>query len=533
MKPIWIVDDDQSIRFVLEKALLREHLPTRSFSNPRDVLAALEDATEDDAPQILVSDIRMPGGSGLDLLEKVKARHPGLPVIIMTAFSDLDSAVSAFQGGAFEYLPKPFDLPKAVELIRRAVQESQREQVAEEGVSDTPEMLGQAPAMQDVFRAIGRLSQSNVTVMITGESGSGKELVARALHKHSPRAEGPFVAINTAAIPKDLLESELFGHERGAFTGAQAQRRGRFEQADEGTLFLDEIGDMPFELQTRLLRVLSDGHFYRVGGHSAVKTNVRVIAATHQDLEQRVKEGAFREDLFHRLNVIRLRLPALRERREDVPMLTRHFLQQSAKQLGVEPKRIAESAVLALENFAFPGNVRQLENICHWLTVMAPAQVIEPKDLPPEIGVVRTASTGEGVQSVIAPVARSLSAALMQPPQPPSNPASRQDDLASPDDREHALPIKAAAVSESLSYGAPTGWEAALENEALALLRAGDAEVWDVLSRRFEARLIQAALTSTSGRRIEAAHKLGIGRNTITRKIQELGLEKKVSLSAQ
>jgi two-component system nitrogen regulation response regulator GlnG len=290
MKPIWIVDDDQSIRFVLEKALLRDSLPTRSFTNARDVLTAL--SQDDDAgPQVLVSDIRMPGGSGLDLLDKVKARFPGLPVIIMTAFSDLDSAVSAFQGGAFEYLPKPFDIPKAVELIRRAVEESQREEVNEERATETPEMLGQAPAMQDVFRAIGRLSQSNVTVMITGESGSGKELVARALHKHSPRANGPFIAINTAAIPKDLLESELFGHERGAFTGAQTMRRGRFEQADGGTLFLDEIGDMPAELQTRLLRVLSDGHFYRVGGHGAVKTNVRVIAATHQNLEQRVKEG--------------------------------------------------------------------------------------------------------------------------------------------------------------------------------------------------------------------------------------------------
>lgn len=291
MKPIWIVDDDQSIRFVLEKALLREHLPTRSFSSSREVLAALSTAAEDEGPQILVSDIRMPGGSGLELLDKVKTKYPGLPVIIMTAFSDLDSAVSAFQGGAFEYLPKPFDLPKAVELIRRAVEESQREEVSEESMTESPEMLGQAPAMQDVFRAIGRLSPSNVTVMITGESGSGKELVARALHKHSPRAKGPFVAINTAAIPKDLLESELFGHERGAFTGAQTMRRGRFEQADGGTLFLDEIGDMPFELQTRLLRVLSDGHFYRVGGHTAVKANVRVIAATHQDLELRVKEG--------------------------------------------------------------------------------------------------------------------------------------------------------------------------------------------------------------------------------------------------
>lgn len=305
MKSIWIVDDDQSIRFVLERALAREQLPVRSFSQIRDVLAALET----DSPQVLVSDIRMPGGSGLDLLTQVKARMPGLPVIVMTAFSDLDSAVSAFQGGAFEYLPKPFDIPRAVELVRRAVDESRREAVAEEGADETPEILGQAPAMQDVFRAIGRLSQSHVTVMITGESGSGKELVARALHKHSPRAAGPFVAINTAAIPKDLLESELFGHERGAFTGAQAMRRGRFEQAEGGTLFLDEIGDMPFDLQTRLLRVLSDGQFYRVGGHQPLRSQVRVIAATHQNLEERVRQGAFREDLFHRLNVIRLRLP--------------------------------------------------------------------------------------------------------------------------------------------------------------------------------------------------------------------------------
>ena len=528
MKPIWIVDDDQSIRFVLEKALLREHLPTRSFSNPRDVLAALEDATDEDAPQILVSDIRMPGGSGLDLLEKVKARHPGLPVIIMTAFSDLDSAVSAFQGGAFEYLPKPFDLPKAVELIRRAVQESQREEVAEERISETPEMLGQAPAMQDVFRAIGRLSQSNVTVMITGESGSGKELVARALHKHSPRANGPFVAINTAASPKDLLESELFGHERGAFTGAQAQRRGRFEQADEGTLFLDEIGDMPFELQTRLLRVLSDGHFYRVGGHSAVKTNVRVIAATHQDLEQRVKEGVFREDLYHRLNVIRLRLPALRERREDIPMLTRHFLQHSAKQLGVEPKRIADSAVLALENFAFPGTVRQLENVCHWLTVMAPAQVIEPKDLPPEFGVVRGAAAPDAGHAPGAPGVNSLAAALMQAPNESTLPDALVPEGA---DADLAWPLDAAGAQAGA--GPLTGWELELEDEALTLLRSGHAEVWDLLTRRFEARLIQAALTNTRGRRIEAAHKLGIGRNTITRKIQELGLEKKIPAAAE
>ncbi|EGI75933.1 nitrogen regulation protein NR(I) [Hylemonella gracilis] len=509
MKPIWIADDDQSIRFVLEKALQREQLPTRSFTNPKDVLAALDE--ENEAPQVLVSDIRMPGGTGLELLEKVKARFPGLPVIIMTAFSDLDSAVSAFQGGAFEYLPKPFDLPKALELIRRAVEESQREEVAQETLAETPEMLGQAPAMQDVFRAIGRLSQSNVTVLITGESGSGKELVARALHKHSPRAQGPFVAINTAAIPKDLLESELFGHERGAFTGAQTMRRGRFEQAEGGTLFLDEIGDMPFDLQTRLLRVLSDGHFYRVGGHSAVKANVRVIAATHQDLEQRVKEGVFREDLFHRLNVIRLRLPALRERKEDVPMLTRHFLQQSARQLGVEPKRISDAALEKLSRFSFPGNVRQLENVCHWLTVMAPAQVIEPKDLPPEVL--------QMVDGIAATAMAPVNAPAVQVVSPP---ALAADTSAAVGERA----VTEAAASVAVATPAAAGdWESSLQQEALSLLQSGRVDVWDELSRRFERKLILTALDTTRGRRIEAAHKLGIGRNTITRKIQELGLE--------
>jgi two-component system, NtrC family, nitrogen regulation response regulator GlnG len=485
MKPIWIVDDDQSIRFVLEKALAREELPVRSFTNPRDVLTALED----DAPQVLVSDIRMPGGSGIDLLAKVKAKYPGLPVIIMTAYSDLDSAVSAFQSGAFEYLPKPFDLPKAVALIRRAVDESLREESVDEATAVVPEMLGQAPAMQDVFRAIGRLSQSNVTVLITGESGSGKELVARALHKHSLRAGGPFVAINTAAIPKDLLESELFGHERGAFTGAQATRRGRFEQAEGGTLFLDEIGDMPFDLQTRLLRVLSDGQFYRVGGHQPLKSNVRVIAATHQNLETRVREGVFREDLFHRLNVIRLRLPALRERREDIPALARHFMQRSAKELGVESKRISDLALQQIALFDFPGNVRQLENLCHWLTVMAPAQTIDPKDLPPEVQ------------------------AHLQPPVLVATPTLQTAMAAAP-----SLPVATtAAVVED--------WLDGLEREARALLEQGHLQVWDDLTRRFEGRLIQTALATTKGRRIEAAHKLGIGRNTITRKIQELGLE--------
>ncbi|NIC43141.1 nitrogen regulation protein NR(I) [Aquabacterium sp. A08] len=512
MKPIWIVDDDQSIRFVLEKALLRESLPTRSFTSPREVLDALADA-DDEGPQILVSDIRMPGGSGLELLDKVKKQMPGLPVIIMTAFSDLDSAVSAFQGGAFEYLPKPFDLPKAVELIRRAVEESQREEVAEERLSAAPEMLGQAPAMQDVFRAIGRLSQSNVTVLITGESGSGKELVARALHKHSPRAKGPFVAINTAAIPKDLLESELFGHERGAFTGAQTMRRGRFEQAEGGTLFLDEIGDMPFDLQTRLLRVLSDGHFYRVGGHSAVKANVRVVAATHQNLEQQVKEGGFREDLFHRLNVIRLRLPALRERREDVPVLTRFFLQVSAKQLDVEPKRISDAALQVLCGFDFPGNVRQLENICHWLTVMAPAQLIDVKDLPPEVlGALPAGAVGAAATGAEPPAATAVATAQA------AHPAAAPLHVSLPVAAPLAAPAAVAVSPEA-------GWESGLQQEALALLSDGREDVWDVLSRRFESRLIQTALQATRGRRIEAAQKLGIGRNTITRKIQELHLE--------
>jgi len=502
MKPIWIVDDDQSIRFVLEKALAREDLAVRSFTNPRDVLLALED----DEPQVLVSDIRMPGGSGIELLSKVKERHPGLPVIIMTAYSDLDSAVSAFQGGAFEYLPKPFDVPKAVELIRRALDESMREEVRDERMAQMPEMLGQAPAMQDVFRAIGRLSQSVVTVLITGESGSGKELVAQALHKHSPRASGPFVAINTAAIPKDLLESELFGHERGAFTGAQTTRRGRFEQADGGTLFLDEIGDMPFDLQTRLLRVLSDGQFYRVGGHNPLRSNVRVIAATHQNLEERVKLGAFREDLFHRLNVIRLRLPALRERREDVPALARFFLQKSAKELGVEAKRITDAALARLMQFDFPGNVRQLENICHWLTVMAPAQVVEAKDLPPEFQADPVAAAASVPRALAPSVPEAVDAGGAPMPYVP-------------------VPAPAAVPDAAAATAGSTHWLSDLERESRSMLQAGLPEVWDTLTRKFEAQLIHTALEITRGRRIEAAQKLGIGRNTITRKIQELGLD--------
>ena len=459
MKPVWIVDDDRSIRWVIEKALSREGIAFNSFSSAQDALEALSGGS----PEVLVSDIRMPGLSGLELLNAVKQRHPGVPVIVMTAYSDLDSAVAAFQGGAYEYLPKPFDVDQAVELIRRALDESRRETQAAETVAEPKEILGQAPAMQEVFRAIGRLSQSSATVLITGESGTGKELVARALHRHSARAQKPFVAINTAAMPKDLLESELFGHERGSFTGAQQQRRGRFEQAEGGTLFLDEIGDMPPELQTRLLRVLSDGSYYRVGGHQQIKANVRVIAATHQNLEQRVREGTFREDLYHRLNVIRLRLPNLRERSEDVPLLARHFLSMSAKQLGVDPKRLSDDALAHLARLEFPGNVRQLENLCHWLTVMAPGQIVDIGDLPAEF----------------------------------------RDQVAT----------------------TSSDWLAALESEAERRLARGETGILEALSRQFERALITKALERTAGRRIEAANLLGMGRNTITRKIQELGID--------
>jgi two-component system nitrogen regulation response regulator GlnG len=498
MKPIWIVDDDASIRWVLEKALARENLATKSFANARDAMAALET----DTPQVLVSDIRMPGESGLSLLQEVKTRHPGLPVIIITAFSDLDSAVAAFQGGAFEYLAKPFDIDKAVELIRRALEESLRETSVESAPADTPEILGQAPAMQEVFRAIGRLSQSNVTVLITGESGTGKELVARALHKHSPRAGQPFIALNTAAIPKDLLESELFGHERGAFTGAQATRRGRFEQAEGGTLFLDEIGDMPFDLQTRLLRVLSDGHFYRVGGHQPMKASVRVITATHQNLEQRVRDGLFREDLFHRLNVIRLRLPSLRERREDIPLLVRHFLVQSARQLGVEAKRMSDTAMHFLAGCELPGNVRQLENLCNWITVMAPGQTVEVKDLPLELT--------QGQASVPE----------SPPPPPPALSDFSGGGLVRP------MPVPAMAGGATLAQlGAAGGWIGLLELQAASMLNAGESEVMDVLGKQFESALIKTALKHTHGRKNDAAVRLGIGRNTITRKIAELGID--------
>jgi two-component system, NtrC family, nitrogen regulation response regulator GlnG len=466
MKPVWIVDDDRSIRWVFEKALSREGISYSSFASAREALDALAGGP----PQVLISDIRMPGQSGIELLQVVKDKHPAVPVIVMTAYSDLESAVAAFQGGAYEYLPKPFDVDQAVELIRRAMDESQREQAALEPVGEVPEILGQAPAMQEVFRAIGRLSQSGATVLITGESGTGKELVARALHRHSTRAAKPFIAINTAAMPKDLLESELFGHERGAFTGAQTLRRGRFEQAEGGTLFLDEIGDMPAELQTRLLRVLSDGTFYRVGGHQQLKANVRVIAATHQELEARVREGSFREDLFHRLNVIRVRIPSLRERREDIPLLARHFLAKSAKDLGVEPKRLSDEVLAHIAKLDFPGNVRQLENLCHWLTVMAPGQAVGIADLPAEF---------------------------------------------------RSEPV----VSGDRAAASPSDWVAALEQDVERRLARGETGLLDQLSRQFERSLIAKALERTGGRRIEAASLLGMGRNTITRKIQELGLD--------
>ena len=508
MKPVWIVDDDASIRWVLEKALQRAQLPCRLFETSQEVMRALQEET----PQVLVSDIRMPGESGLALLEQVKARLPELPVIIMTGFSDLDSAVSAFQGGAFEYLPKPFDVEEATALIRRACLESQGQESTTAVSSRNPslDMLGHAPAMQEVFRAIGRLSQSAATTLITGESGTGKELVAGALHRHSPRAQMSFVALNTAAIPHDLLESELFGHERGAFTGAQSLRRGRFEQAEGGTLFLDEIGDMSLDLQTRLLRVLSDGHYYRVGGHQPLKANVRVIAATHQNLEKRVRDGQFREDLFHRLNVIRLRLPPLRERREDVADLAMHFLAKSAKTLGVESKALAPSALEAMMSYAFPGNVRELENLCHRLTVMAPSQRVELNDLPPEL--LEPYGSRETQATTLFQARPDHGSGCTETSRPPGE----------------TLP------SESSRHGPALDWRGLLKQELEKSLRqasrsgvlAADPSVsFEHWSKQFETLVYGTALEITRGRRIEAAQILGVGRNTITRKIAELGLE--------
>ena len=460
---VWIVDDDRSIRWVLEKALQQEGLTTVSFENADSVMQRLSRQQ----PDVIISDIRMPGASGLDLLAKLREQYPRLPVIIMTAHSDLDSAVASYQGGAFEYLPKPFDVDEAVSLVKRALQHAQEQQslAAPAEVARTPEIIGEAPAMQEVFRAIGRLSHSNITVLINGESGTGKELVAHALHRHSPRASSPFIALNMAAIPKDLMESELFGHEKGAFTGAANQRRGRFAQADGGSLFLDEIGDMPADTQTRLLRVLADGEFYRVGGHTPVKVDVRIIAATHQNLESLVQAGKFREDLFHRLNVIRIHIPRLADRREDIPTLARHFLARAAQELAVEPKLLKTETEDYLKNLPWPGNVRQMENTCRWITVMASGREVHIDDLPPEL--------------------------LTQP--------------------QELSPV--------------SNWEQALRHWADQSLARGQTSLLDSAVPTFERIMIETALKHTAGRRRDAALLLGWGRNTLTRKIKELDMK--------
>ncbi len=459
---VWVIDDDRSIRWVLEKALAREGMSVMGFASGTGILDRLKSVR----PDAILSDIRMPETDGLNLLESISKTYPGLPVIIMTAFSDLDSTVAAFQSGAFDYLPKPFDVDEAVALVRRAVTHTREQDSASQAAIRSPDssIIGSAPAMQEVFRAIGRLSRSNITVLITGESGTGKELVARALHGHSPRANGQFIALNTAAIPRELLESELFGHERGAFTGAQSQRRGRFEQADGGTLFLDEIGDMPAELQARLLRVLADGEFYRVGGHEPVRVDVRIIAATHQDLESRVREGRFREDLFHRLNVIRVHSPALRDRREDIPLLLTHFLKRAAEELDTGVKTLKPEVERYLTGLDWPGNVRQLENTCRWLTVMASGNEIHREDLPPELGVSQEAGATE------------------------------------------------------------VNWESGLKRWANRRLSAGAQDLLGDAVPRFEKIMIDAALRYTGGRRQDAAKLLGWGRNTLTRKIKEHGI---------
>jgi len=461
---VCIIDDDSSIRWVLEKALHKAGLPVISFDSGDSALLAI-DRKE---PAVVVTDIRMPGIDGLELLDRLSKQHPELPVIIMTAHSDLDSAVAAYKGGAFEYLPKPFDVDDAIALVNRALEVRAQQPVKndEPAAETAPEIVGKAPAMQEVFRAIGRLAHSNATVLINGESGTGKELVALALHRHSPRADKPFLALNMAAIPRDLLESELFGHERGAFTGAQSRRAGRFEQANGGTLMLDEIGDMPAELQTRLLRVLADGEFYPVGAHTPKKVDVRIIAATHQDLEQRVRDGQFREDLFHRLNVIRIHIPALRERREDIPLLLRHFLAHAARELDVEAKTLSPEVEQRLVRLDWPGNVRQLENLCRWLTVMAPGQEIRSEDLPAELYESSTATVLAG-----------------------------------------------------------TDWQSQLRSWANRQLADGSVRLLDEALPTFERTLIETALQHTGGRRQEAARLLGWGRNTLTRKLKELELD--------
>ena len=464
---VWIVDDDRAIRWVLERALEKEHVATRSFENADKALARLEKFE----PDVIITDIRMPGTDGLAMLKEVQIAHPQLPVIIMTAYADLDRAVAAFRGGAFEYMPKPFDVDDVINIVRRALRKSAAGVVVEVEPVDTtpvPEIIGSSAPMQEVFRAIGRLSNSNMTVLLTGESGTGKELVARALHRHSPRASKPFIALNTAAIPRDLLESELFGHEKGAFTGASVQRIGRFEQADGGTLFLDEIGDMPSELQTRLLRVLADGEFYRVGGHEPVRVDVRVIAATHQHLEQSVRAGQFREDLFHRLNVIRLQLPPLRARADDMDALSDHFLRTIAAELQVEAKKLLPRALDVMRRFSWPGNVRQLENVCRRVMIMAPSREIDIEDLPAEL----------------------------------------------------------LANSEMPETAGASDWETALRQWAELRTRSGDeTPILDEAVPRFETTMIEVALKATRGRRQEAAKLLGWGRNTLTRKIKELGLD--------
>jgi two-component system nitrogen regulation response regulator GlnG len=460
VRHIWIIDDDDSIRFVLQKALENAGIDVTSFSNANNILERLAQAE----PDAIITDVRMPGMDGLELLSRLSVEYPQLPVIIMTAHTDLDSAVSAYQGGAFEYLPKPFDIDDAVDIALRASNRHQQLVQAEtQPTKDTPEIIGEAPAMQEVFRAIGRLSKSNINVLITGESGTGKELVALSLHRHSPRSGKPFIALNTAAIPRELLESELFGHEKGSFTGAQALRRGRFEQADGGTLFLDEIGDMPSELQTRLLRVLADGEFYRVGGHMPIKVNVRVIAATHQKLEQHVKEGKFREDLFHRLNVIRIQLPPLRDRREDIPALLQLYLKRAVRELEVETKTLLPEVEAYLSTLDWPGNVRQLENTCHWLAVMTSGPLIHMSDLPEDM-------------------------------QPGIN-----------------------HQSESGSQSWSQGLLLSIEQQ----IAAGHTGIADEVIPEVEKILITAALNKTTGRRNDAAKLLGWGRNTLTRKIKD------------
>jgi len=458
---VWLVDDDASIRWVLERALRQGGMTPTAFEHADAVIAALRRGR----PDVLVTDIRMPGKNGLELLTEIRASQPELPVIVMTAHSDLDSAVAAYQGGAFEYLPKPFDIDQAVDLVRRAAHQKERGEEAVPDARRIPEMLGQAPAMQEVFRAIGRLSRSSMTVLITGESGTGKELVARALHRHSPRANKAFIALNTSAFTADLLESELFGHEKGSFTGADALRRGRFEQADGGTLFLDEIGDMSRQLQTRLLRVLAEGEFYRVGGQVPVRTDVRVIAATHQNLEDRVTQGMFREDLLHRLNVIRIEVPPLRSRREDIPELLLHYLDAAATELGVEPKILTPEAAAALANFDWPGNVRQLVNACRRLTVTAPGREIKSEDIPADLG---------GVPG----------------------PEKLQDE-----------------------------WTRQLTSWADKRLVAGGNPLLDDALPEFERTLIRAALRKAGGGRQEAAKLLGWGRNTLTRKLRDLNMD--------